>query len=209
MKNKKKGLMCIDWDGTLLDSDQAIHAGIQQALHAMHRPLLTDQSLIALIGASEELIVRTCLNQDLEERERFWTLFNHFYHRHPLTLKHGVVDFLDRHQHFDLVIVSNKRFSILHEEIKHFKLDPHFRHIYAADGYAPKPEPLMLLAAMRDHHYTREHTWMVGDSHADKHAAQAAGVAFVAVHAPHWASLAQDIHTLHIKGSDAPKLSSE
>lgn len=57
-----------------------------------------------------------------------------------------------------------------------FGLDGHFEHIQGTDGFPSKPAPDVILTALRALGASPSECLMVGDSHADIHAARAAGV---------------------------------
>ena len=186
MKNNKLGLICIDWDGTLLSSDDVISNCIQKTLIHMKLPMPSQNDLTKIVGESEENIIQACLQNNMHLSDSFWPIFRSIYSEKTLELASGAAEFLLRHQHFNIAIVSNKNSEILTTELQHFNLMPWIDLVYAANCYVPKPSPHMIQQAMTDTGSLVEHTWMIGDSKADAHAAEQANVTYIPVNAGHW-----------------------
>lgn len=182
----KKGLICVDWDGTLLESSNTITQCIKKTLVQLGLPIPSNQVLCKLTGESEERIMRICLKNDMQHSALFWPIFRSIYSSSELTLEKGAIEFLERHKSFNIAIVSNKNLQCLLSEIQHFNILPMIDRIYAANCYEPKPEPTMILEAMHDTSTLAEHTWMLGDSIADAEAATLAHVSYIPVNAMSW-----------------------
>lgn len=182
----KKGLICIDWDGTILRSDDMITDCLQRTLQNLNLPVPNNSTLSTLVGASEATIMDTCLHDNCQHRDTFWPLFRTLYNQNLLELALGAEDFLIRHQHFNIAIVSNKNSISLNEEIQHFNIMQLIDKVYTADCYVAKPNPEMITQAMAHYDTPSGLTWMIGDSMADAEAASLAQVEYIPVNASHW-----------------------
>lgn len=191
--NDKNGLICIDWDGTLLRSDNIITKCIIKTLETMNLPIPSQKVLQRLSGESEERILQICLQNHTQHIADFWPTFRSIYAENTLELTQGALEFLKRHQDFSIAVVSNKNDTTIIAEIEHFGLSELVDCVYAANLYVPKPDPLMINLAMKDMQCSQKNTWMIGDSIADFQAAKNAKVTYIPVHAGHWCD---DYHRL-------------
>lgn len=198
--SNKQGLLCIDWDGTLVDTTPGIVHAVSQTLGFLNLPNPGEENIKRLIGESEEVISAYYFKDNIELAKEFWPHFRSLYIQlpHP-TLMKGARTFLENHQDFYIAIVTNKRRKMLDNEINKYNIDQYIDYTYTADSYIAKPDPAMILQAMLDCEASKHNTWMLGDSEADEEAAQRAAVNFVAIHAQHWHPHSSTLENLIIK----------
>ena len=183
----QKKLICIDWDGTLLDSASHFVNAAQSALHHLERHDTDAEDIKALLGYGKEAIIQHYFPDDIISQKKFWDACTTFYATQSTTqLLDGAMDFIQRHQHHIIAIVTNKPADMLHKEIRILELEHLIHSTFSGDQFTFKPDPHMILAAMTHHNIAPEHSVMIGDSPCDQQAAHSAGIPFIAVHSAHW-----------------------
>jgi len=183
----QKKLICIDWDGTLLDSASHFVNAAQSALRHLGRHDTDAEDIRALLGYGQEAILQHYFPDDIISQKKFWDACTTFYATQSTTqLLDGAMDFIQHHQHHIIAIVTNKPADMLHKEIRVLALEHLIHSTFSGDQFTFKPDPHMILAAMQHHNIAPEHSVMIGDSPCDQQAAHSAGIPFIAVHSAHW-----------------------
>lgn len=182
MTLKKPDAILFDWDGTLVESLNAIHAA--------HNVVLTNFGHRAL--SYEE--ARRDLRQSA--REKYLTLFgaekgidafNLYYetilknHLDDLEILPHAENFLQtvKAQKIPMAVVSNKRHMILKKEITHLGWDHYFVSIVGAGEAAkdkPAADPILLALLHLNLSPDANELWYVGDTDTDMKAANAARI---------------------------------
>ena len=186
-----------DLDGTLIDSVPDITAAVAELLAAEHLPPLSQEQVRAMVGRGLKVLVRKVYDAQgmaLDEASLECRLddMREVYARHLVgrtTLMPGVVEALDflRTQGCAMAVVTNKLVDATETILGHFGLRDYFAVVIGDSTEPPlsllarKPQPDMLLEALRRFGVTADEAVMVGDSGVDVRAAKAAGIRVVAV----------------------------
>ena len=195
----QKKLICIDWDGTLLDSASHFVNAAQSALHHLGRHDTSAKDIRALLGYGQEAILQHYFPDDIVSQKKFWdACIASYAQQKTIQLLDGAMDFIKRHQHHIIAIVTNKPADMLHKEIRILALEHLIHSTFSGDQFTFKPDPHMILAAMKHHNIAPEHSVMIGDSPCDQQAAHSAGIPFIAVHSAHWHPESIDIYRLFV-----------
>jgi 2-phosphoglycolate phosphatase len=169
-----------DLDGTLLDSYEGIHDALSDVLAHFGRPPVTIDQTRRLVGHGLEALVAKVLPEELRA-----DAVNHFRFRYKVNapkltkLMPGaelVVTELWR-RGIRLAIASNKPAVFSRQLLAGFGLAELFTFIGGPDlGFTEKPDPGMVLAALRAMRASPEETLYVGDMTVDVATARAAGL---------------------------------
>lgn len=169
-----------DLDGTLLDSYEGIHDALSDVLSHFGRPPVTIDQTRRLVGHGLEALVAKVLPEELRA-----DAVNHFRFRYKVNapkltkLMPGaelVVTELWR-RGIRLAIASNKPAVFSRQLLSGFGLAELFTFIGGPDlGFTEKPDPGMVLAALRAMRASPEETLYVGDMTVDVATARAAGL---------------------------------
>jgi len=186
-----------DLDGTLVDSAPDLAEAVDLTLQELGRPPAGLEKVRSWVGNGSPVLVRRALadNSDWqpprpEDEALFENALALFYqHYGELNGKHacvypGVKDCLMHLQSTGcrMGVVTNKPEQFIAPLLEKTGLAPFFAATVGGDTLPEKkPEPAPLLHAMQQLQGTIGTTLMVGDSAADVHAAQAAGIPCVAV----------------------------
>ena len=175
-------LILFDLDGTLIDSQKIFVHSILAALSRLGISNVFSERDIAKLFGKPLLNVIESLGVQ-RETESVVQLYReeYFHRRHSLALFPGVLDLLDflREEKFIMTLVTNRSTDVAKEIADEVKILEYFSHILGTDEYKPKPNPDMLIAAMKLNSTNQANTIFVGDSEADYIASQACGVKFV------------------------------
>ena len=175
-------LILFDLDGTLIDSQKIFVHSILAALSRLGISNGFLESDIAKLFGKSLLNVIESLGVEHETESVVKLYREEFFHRkHSLALFPGVLDLLDflHGEKFILTLVTNRSTDLAFEIADEVKISQYFSHILGTDEYKPKPNPDMLIAAMKLNSANQANTIFVGDSEADYIASQACGVKFV------------------------------
>lgn len=186
-----------DLDGTLIDSAPDITAAVAELLAAEQLPPLSEQQIRMMIGRGLKVLVRRVYDAqgialDEASLERRLGDMREVYGRHltgRTTLMPGVQTALDYlgEGGCKLAVVTNKPVAATETILRHFGLAGYFGAVIGDSIEPPlsqlarKPQPDMLLEAMRRLGAAATETVMIGDSGVDVRAARAAGVRAVAI----------------------------
>jgi phosphoglycolate phosphatase len=186
-----------DLDGTLIDSVPDITAAVAELLAAEQLPPLSQDQVRAMVGRGLKVLVRKVYDAQgmaLDEASLECRLddMREVYARHLVgktTLMPGVKTALEffRSQDCAMAVVTNKLVGATETILGHFGLSDYF-DVVIGDSTAPplsllarKPQPDMLLEALRRLGVTADDAVMVGDSGVDVRAGRAAGMRVVGV----------------------------
>jgi phosphoglycolate phosphatase len=186
-----------DLDGTLIDSVPDITAAVAELLASEQLPPLSQDQVRMMIGRGLKVLVRRVYDAQgiaLDEASLECRLadMREVYPRHLVgktTLMPGVKTALAflRDSGCRLAVVTNKPVEATETILKHFRLRELFDEVIgdsnepALAQLARKPQPDMLLEAMRRLGVTPAEVVMIGDSGVDVRAARAAGVTAIAI----------------------------
>jgi phosphoglycolate phosphatase len=167
-----------DWDNTLVDGWEAIHAALNATFRAFEMPEWSRDEVLGNVRRSlRESFPALFGSEWTAARDIFYAEVTR---RHLEVLRPlpGSLAALDAAAKFPLGIVSNKQGPILRAEARHLGWAPRFRALIGAgDAAADKPDPApmrLCLAALGQEASPR--IWYVGDTALDMQAARAAGL---------------------------------
>ena len=183
---KRFRLLVFDWDGTLMDSAEAIVASIQAACSDLDLPVPTEEQarFIIGLGLNDAMAhILPALDRALYPRvaERYR---HHFLLRDAdATLFAGAAEMIRALDEagFLLAIATGKSRHGLDRALDTTGLAPYFHATRCADEGYSKPHPGMLSALMSELGVAEEQTLMIGDTTHDMAMAQSARVARLAV----------------------------
>lgn len=189
-------LIVFDVDGTLVDSQHLIVAAQAAAFAEVGLPAPERRVALSVVGLSLPQAFRRLVGEDgpvLELSERYKAAYNRLRidpdYEEPLFP--GMGDLLDRlyaRQGVALGIATGKSRRGVDRLLAHYGWEDRFVTTQTADDAPSKPDPAMLLQAMKDAGTGPDSTVMVGDTTFDIGMAVAAGVAPIGVawgyHAP-------------------------
>jgi phosphoglycolate phosphatase len=184
-------LAIFDVDGTLMDSQAMIIASLTAAFTGEGLPLPSRPEMLGVVGLSlvdAMAVLRPADGREQHERlaqvykEAFWSYrANRSYPELPFD---GAFDLLRRLQARDDVhigIATGKAQRGVRHIIDQFGLEGVFATIQTSDDAPSKPDPGMILQAMREVGVDAEDTVMIGDALFDIEMGHAAGVRPIAV----------------------------
>ena len=169
--------LCLDLDGTLVDSRSDIAAACNHALQALGRSPLPEAIVAGFVGDGARKLLSRALRTDQEPLlGEALLLFEAFYAAHPAdhtTLLPGARELLERSP-VPLALVTNKPRLATEQILEALGIRGFFRDI-AAGGDAPlKPRPDLVQRALGGLGLEASNTWMVGDGPQDMGAGRAA-----------------------------------
>lgn len=189
-------LVVFDVDGTLVDSQHLIVAAQAAAFAEVGLPAPERRVALSVVGLSLPQAFRRLVGEDgpvAELSERYKAAYNRLRvdpdYEEPLFP--GMGDLLDRlhaRSGVALGIATGKSRRGVDRLLAHYGWEDRFITTQTADDAPSKPDPAMLLQAMKDAGTGPDSTVMVGDTTFDIGMAVAAGVAPIGVawgyHAP-------------------------
>lgn len=185
--------LLFDLDGTLINSIADLRIAVNRTLADDGLTAFDDAQIATMVGNGARVLLArayaaagaaladdTALDQAL-------TRFLAYYDQDPAahtTVYDGVFESLEvlRQAGYPMAICTNKPHAPTLEIVSSLGLAPFFSVILGA-GKIPqlKPDPAPLLAVLSEMAYQPEHAVMIGDSHNDTYAAQAAGIPSICV----------------------------
>ena len=183
-------LVIFDIDGTLVDSQHLICGAVHQVYDRHGLPKPARERVLALVGLSlPDTFTRLAdgaahpVEAMVESyREAFTALRAQPNSMEPLYpgAEEAIVR-LAKRDDVVLGIATGKSMRGIEVVLGHYKLLPHFTTIQCADTAPSKPNPGMVLNALRDTGVAAEDAVLIGDSIYDMQMAKAAGVRAIGV----------------------------
>lgn len=187
-------LLVFDLDGTLIDSARDLCNSVNAALEHMGRPPLEDHIIAGFVGNGAAMLVRRSLAVENgvapdevhdEELATAYTFFLDHYREHKLDFTYaypGVLESLNAlgsHGNGSarkMAVLTNKPVRPARAICEGLGMGSHFFRIYGGDSFPiKKPDPMGLLALIKEAGVRPEQTLMVGDSKVDVLTARNAG----------------------------------
>ncbi len=172
--------LLLDHDGTLVDSYEGIAKCMRLMCRDLGVPEMSDAEILASIGPTLEDRFTELWGGDMaEEAVR---IYRSHYKVHNAAGTHiipGVKKTLETlaHRGIRMACVSNKAWFFCKEQLEHVGLLPYIQTVFGhRQGYAPKPDPEMLFAAIESLEVKPDEVVMVGDTTTDLQAARNASI---------------------------------
>lgn len=183
---KQFDFLVFDWDGTLMDSAEAIVEALQSACCDLDLPVPTSDDARYIIGMSlHDALAHILPDLDPSEHPRVAERYRHHFlvRDRDTRLFPGAAETIrDLHDAgFLLGIATGKSRRGLDRALGATGLAAYFHATRCADEGHCKPHPGMLTALMAQVGARAEHTLMIGDTSHDMAMARSAGVARVGV----------------------------
>ncbi len=181
----KKELIIFDMDGTLIDSGNVIantvnYVRSELGMVPMDKKQMLDKLNDPTINSSEYFYGTKEFTTEQTK------LFNEYYDTHCITdiiLYEGIEDILRSLAPFcKLTVATNAFTDYALKMLQHLKVDHYFDMIVGATCVQnPKPHPDMIFKTLQNFQIENTNALIIGDSHKDKLAAQAANVESILV----------------------------
>ncbi len=172
--------LLLDHDGTLVDSYEGIEKCMRLTCRDLGVPPMTDEEVLASIGPTlEERFTELWGAEVAEEAVRVYRAHYEIHNVAGTRIMPGAKDTLAAlaRRGIEMACVSNKTWFFCERQLEHVGLAPYIRKVFGhRQGYAPKPDPAMLLAAMELLGVKAGEVAMVGDTATDVHAARNASI---------------------------------
>ena len=172
--------LLLDHDGTLVDSYEGIAKCMRLMCRDLGVPEMSDAEILASIGPTLEDRFTKLWGEDMgNEAVR---IYRSHYKVHNVAGTHiipGVKNTLETlaHRGIQMACVSNKAWFFCKEQLEYVGLLPYLQTVFGhRQGFAPKPAPDMLFAAIKSLEVKPEEVVMVGDTTIDLQAARNASV---------------------------------
>lgn len=175
-------LIIFDLDGTLVDSRRDIATSVNEVLSIMGRPNLPNETIYGYIGDGVRcLLERSLGGVESKDVDRAHEMFLPIYRRHLLDTTRSYQGVQEALQTLEsgrtLAILSNKPTRESIAVLQGLNLYHFFSFVYGGESFPKrKPDPMGILALMRETGAARETTLMVGDSRVDYEAARNASI---------------------------------
>ena len=176
-------LIVFDMDGTLVDSGVHIENTTMAAFAEHDLPLPTSEAARGIIGLSLENALARLSGLTGPAVDRLATTYRRLYHQSIAHLDTeplyagiaGVLDALKADSATLMGIATGKGMRGVDRILKFHGLETHFVTKQTPDSNPSKPDPGMLISAMKETGTTPEQTVMIGDTSFDMEMARAAG----------------------------------
>ena len=183
-------LVIFDIDGTLVDSQHLICGAVHQVYDRHGLPKPTRERVLALVGLSlPDTFARLAdgathpVEAMVESyREAFTALRAQPNSMEPLYPgAEAAILRLAKRDDIALGIATGKSMRGIEVVLGHYKLLPHFTTVQCADTAPSKPDPGMVLNALRDTGVAADDAVLIGDSIYDMQMAKAGGIRAIGV----------------------------
>lgn len=177
-------LVCLDLDGTLIDSVPDIAGAVDAFLFQLSAPLAGEDLVRTWVGFGSVKLIEQALEWaglDTTKHEEAYRIFLMHYHAHltdKTTLYPNVEALLKalKHNGVPIALITNKPSVFVKPMLDHFELTERFGWLLGGDTLEEKkPSALPLLHCSESIDALPENCLMVGDSMTDFSAARNAG----------------------------------
>jgi len=175
-------LIVFDLDGTLIDSKLDLVHSVNAVRERLHLHKLPEETIATYVGRGVATLMQRALGGEADEKTvaEAVEFFLEYYRVHMLdhTLPYpGVAEALDQLAGFRMAVLTNKPVRFSQAILDGLGLGRHFVQVYGGNSFErKKPDPIGLLALMREAGAPASRTLMVGDSDTDVLTGRNAGV---------------------------------
>ncbi len=182
MKNK---LLVFDFDGTIINTSEALTMAINELLSRYGLLPVTVQEVKKAVGGGIQLTLQRLFGEKYHDElvDEFRSLYPKYLESHV-----RVYDGMDRaiktlyEKGYKMAILSNGSTPFMEKMLERFGLRDYFHLIVGIDkGFPPKPDRTALLYIMELMNSDPDHTIFIGDSEYDIMTAKNAGVRVIFV----------------------------
>ncbi len=180
----KRVTILFDLDGTLIDSTEAILDGFYHTFERFGQNPPPKENILALIGHPLDfMFAHLGIKKNVEKYVQTYKERYRIISKQKTTLLPQAKEAIAEAAQFaTLGIVTTKTGLYSKELMEHFGLMHYFGCLIGReDVINPKPHPEPIFKAMHRLKAHPEHTWMIGDTCLDMEAANAAGIASIAL----------------------------
>lgn len=174
-----------DWDNTLVDTFDAIHAAMNATLEAFDLPIWTlAEAKVRMQHSGRDAMPQIFGNRWLDAGRHFYACYDrdHLKHLAPLPGALDLINDLAAHG-IKAAVVSNKRGDVVRREVAHLGLDSCFAAIIGSGDCAydkPAADPALAALAILEQKPGPD-VWFVGDAPVDWACATVTGCRAVAI----------------------------
>lgn len=175
-------LIVFDLDGTLIDSKLDLVQSVNAVRERLHLHKLPEETIATYVGRGVVTLMQRALGGEADEKTvaEAVEFFLEYYRDHMLdhTLPYpGVPEALDLLDGYRMAVLTNKPVRFSQAILDGLGLGRHFTQVYGGNSFErKKPDPMGLLALMREAEVTADRTLIVGDSDTDVLTGRNAGV---------------------------------
>ncbi len=170
--------LLFDWDNTLVDSWETIHAALVVTFEAMgHEPWTMAETKLRVARSLRDSFPALFGERWEEARKLYLDTFTaiHLQRLKPIEGAEALIAELAAGG-FYLAVVSNKTGAVLRREAEHLGWTPRFKRLVGAgDAAVDKPMAAPVLLALEGTGISCAETWYVGDTALDLECAKNAG----------------------------------
>jgi phosphoglycolate phosphatase len=175
-------LLVFDLDGTLIDSKDDLVHSVNAVRDRLRLQALPEDTVASYVGRGVVVLMRRALGEGASEAEvaQAVEFFLEYYRDHMLdhTVPYpGVREALEELKPRSMAVLTNKPVKFSQGILDGLGLSRYFTQVYGGNSFGQKkPDPVGILALMKETHVEAEHTMMVGDSDTDILTGRNAGV---------------------------------
>jgi len=186
--SQRPSAIIFDWDDTLIDNWQAIHAGLNATMDAMGHERWSFEKTKSNVRRSMRDSFPELFGDRWEEAADVFLKSIQQNHLETIKVLDGVPDMLNSLRDLDIIlgVVSNKNGILLREEAEFLRWEAYFHAIVGAnDAEKDKPDPAPIYLSLENSQLNPDETiWYVGDAPSDLECAHRAGVLPVLMKTP-------------------------
>lgn len=166
-------LIVFDLDGTLIDSKLDLVQSVNAVRERLHLHKLPEETIATYVGRGVVTLMQRALGGEADEKTvaEAVEFFLEYYRDHMLdhTLPYpGVREALDQLAGYRMAVLTNKPVRFSQAILDGLGLSAHFAQVYGGNSFErKKPDPMGLLALMREASAPADRTLIVGDSDTD------------------------------------------
>jgi phosphoglycolate phosphatase len=166
-------LIVFDLDGTLIDSEEDLALSVNAVREHLGMEPLPYDTVASYVGRGVVILMRRALGESASEdlAKRAVEMFLEYYRDHMLdhTVPYpGVPEALEQLQSRRMAVLTNKPVRFSRAILEGLGLYRHFARVYGGNSFEQKkPDPVGLLALMREFNLPASRILMVGDSDTD------------------------------------------
>lgn len=179
---RKVDTVLLDYDGTLIDTNELIHRSWQYLFEKVAGRTPTKEEIYSTYGEMLRITLKRFFGGTEEDIRRYIEIYRNYHIEHydeGIRIFPGVADMLNRlkRQGYTICLVTSRMGASSYSGLKKFGVDMYFDDfVTAEDTDAHKPNPAPVLAALKKLGKKADQAVMLGDTWFDMECARRAGV---------------------------------